>query len=52
VTREDVDRWLAGYVEAWKTYDREQVEALFAEEITYRYHPGDEPLGRRASVTE
>jgi ketosteroid isomerase-like protein len=33
--------WLDAYVEAWKTYDREQVEALFAEDATYRYHPYD-----------
>jgi ketosteroid isomerase-like protein len=33
--------WLDAYVEAWKTYDRGQVEALFAEDATYRYHPYD-----------
>ncbi len=52
MTREDVDRWLAGYVEAWNTYDREQVEALFADDISYRYHPADEPIEGRAEVVE
>jgi ketosteroid isomerase-like protein len=52
VTREDVDRWLADYVEAWMTYDRDKVEALFAEDITYRYHPADEPITRRDAVVE
>ena len=33
--------WLDAYVEAWKSYDRSQVEALFAEDATYRYHPYD-----------
>jgi ketosteroid isomerase-like protein len=51
VTCEDVARWLADYVEAWKTYDRDRVEALFAEDISYRYHPYDEPIvGREAVV--
>jgi hypothetical protein len=52
MTREDVDRWLDAYVEAWKSYDRSQVEALFAEEISYRYHPGDVPIEGRDSVVE
>jgi hypothetical protein len=39
VTKDDVDRWLADYVAAWLSYDRAKIEALFAEDITYRYHP-------------
>jgi len=50
VTKEDVNRWLGGYIEAWKSYDREQVEALFAEDISYRYHPYDDPIEGRAAV--
>jgi hypothetical protein len=52
VNREDVDRWLAAYVEAWMTYDRDKVEALFAEDIAYRYHPADEPITGRDAVVE
>lgn len=52
MTREDVDRWLADYVEAWMTYDRDKVEALFAEDIAYRYHPEDEPITGREAVVE
>jgi SnoaL-like domain len=52
VTREDVDRWLAAYVEAWMTYDRDNVEALFAEDIAYRYHPADQPIVGRDAVVE
>jgi ketosteroid isomerase-like protein len=52
VTREDVDRWLADYVEAWKTYDRAKIEALFAEDVVYRYHPEDEPISGRRAVVE
>jgi ketosteroid isomerase-like protein len=52
VTREDVDRWLADYVAAWLSYDRAKIEALFAEDITYRYHPEDDPIEGRAAVVE
>ena len=39
--RSAAQAWLDAYVEAWKSYDRRQVEALFAEDVTYRYHPFD-----------
>jgi len=43
--------WLNRYVAAWKTYDRDDIAALFAEHVAYRYHPYDEPvLGRDAVV--
>ena len=50
--REDVDRWLKDYVAAWKSYDRGQIEALFAENISYRYHPGDDAIEGRGAVVE
>jgi uncharacterized protein (TIGR02246 family) len=50
--RADVARWLAAYVEAWKSSDPEAIGALFSEDCAYRYHPADEPLrGREAIVT-
>jgi hypothetical protein len=52
VTRDQLNRWLGDYVEAWKTYDRERIEALFAEEISYRYHPYDDPIVGRDAVVE
>jgi ketosteroid isomerase-like protein len=45
-----VDRWLEAYVEAWKSYDREQIAALFADDVRYRYHPYDEPVEGREAV--
>jgi ketosteroid isomerase-like protein len=43
--------WLEAYVEAWRSYDRAQIEALFSDDVKYRYHPYDEPVeGRRAVV--
>jgi ketosteroid isomerase-like protein len=47
-----VDRWLQAYIEAWKTYDRDQIGALFSEEVEYRYHPYDDPLRGRDAVIE
>ena len=38
----DFQRWLDGYVEAWRTYDENAIRALFGEDATYRYHPWDE----------
>ncbi len=51
MTRDDVQAWLDGYVEAWRTYEPERIGALFAEGAEYRYHPWDEPVrGREAIV--
>jgi ketosteroid isomerase-like protein len=50
--RADVARWLDDYVEAWRTYDRDRIAALFAEDVEYRYHPYDEPIVGRAAVVE
>ena len=43
----DVQKWLDDYVAAWKSYDRDQIAALFAEDVSYRYHPYDEPVRGR-----
>ena len=50
MTKEEVDRWLAEYIAAWKSYDPEQIAALFTEDISYRYHPYDEPIEGRDEV--
>jgi hypothetical protein len=52
VDKDHVDRWLVAYVEAWKTYDRAQIAALFAEDVSYRYHPYDEPVRGRDAVAD
>ena len=46
----EVDRWLDAYVAAWKSSDRDLIGALFAEDVSYRYHPYDEPVTGRAAV--
>ena len=45
-----VDRWLQAYVEAWKSYDRDLIGALFAGDVRYRYHPYDDPVEGREAV--
>jgi ketosteroid isomerase-like protein len=52
VNKADVDRWLEAYIEAWKSYDRDRIGALFAEDATYRYHPYDDPMRGRQAVLE
>jgi ketosteroid isomerase-like protein len=48
----DVARWLEDYIEAWKTYDRDRIAALFAEDVECRYHPYDQPIRGRDAVVE
>lgn len=42
--------WLDRYVDAWLSYDREEISGLFSEDVAYRYHPYDEPIVGRDSV--
>jgi hypothetical protein len=47
-----VDRWLDAYVEAWKSYDREAIAALYAEDAECRYHPYDDPIRGRDAIVD
>jgi hypothetical protein len=47
-----VNRWLQAYVDAWKTYGRDEIGALFSEDVEYRYHPYDDPIRGRDAVIE
>jgi ketosteroid isomerase-like protein len=42
--------WLDDYVTAWRSYDPEQITALFTDDVVYRYHPHDEPVVGIADV--
>ena len=44
LSRETVQQWLDDYVAAWRSYDPEAIRALFAPDVSYAYHPWDEPL--------
>jgi hypothetical protein len=49
--RDSAQAWLDRYVDAWKSYDRDDVAALFADDVAYRYYPNAEPVvGREAVV--
>jgi ketosteroid isomerase-like protein len=52
IDRDAVERWLAAYVAAWKSYDREAIAALYAADAEVRYHPWDEPIRGREAVVE
>jgi ketosteroid isomerase-like protein len=52
LTSERVAEWLRRYLEAWKGNDREQIGSLFSDDISYRFHPYDEPTVGRENVVE
>jgi hypothetical protein len=37
--RDGFQRWLDGYVSAWKSYDRDEIRALFSDDAVYRNSP-------------
>ena len=50
--RATAQRWLDDYVSAWKSYDYDDIGALFAADVAYRFHPYDEPLVGREAVVD
>jgi ketosteroid isomerase-like protein len=48
--REAAQNWLDRYVAAWLSYDAEEIDGLFSDDVHYRYHPYDEPIVGRAAV--
>ena len=50
MTTEQIQAWLDAYIEAWRSYEREAIEALFTEDARYAYHPYDEPLVGPAAI--
>jgi hypothetical protein len=52
MTHEQAQTWLDAYVAAWRSYDRVAIEALFAGDVRYAYHPYDEPLAGPAAVAD
>ncbi len=42
--------WLDRYVAAWVSYNPAAIGDLFTEDVSYRYHPSDEPTIGRAAV--
>src|SRR5512147_2116154 len=52
VTRDDAERWLTRYGEAWERRSPELASALFSEDCRYYETPFDEPAVGRAGVLE
>jgi len=50
VDHEAAQDWLGRYVAAWRSYDPTEIAGLFSEDVTYRYHPYDEPVVGRDAV--
>jgi hypothetical protein len=48
--QEAAQDWLDRYVDAWKSYNPEDIAGLFTEDVAYRYHPYDDPIVGRAAV--
>lgn len=52
----DVAEWLERYVAAWKSYDPQEIGALFAQDARYRVRPWDDDAeavrGRAAIVAD
>lgn len=43
MTRDDVQRWLDRYIEAWRANEAAAIEGLFTEDAVYRYLPYEHP---------
>jgi hypothetical protein len=52
LNRAGVSQWLREYAQAWKTYERSSIAALFSEDASYRYHPYDDPIQGRDEIVD
>jgi hypothetical protein len=52
VTRDDVQRWLDAYIDAWRTNDPAAIGALFSDDVSYAYQPYREPVRGRDALVE
>jgi ketosteroid isomerase-like protein len=53
IDHDSVNAWLARYVAAWESYEREAIGDLFSEDASYAYSPFDAPIvGREAIVAD
>ena len=52
MTHDDVQRWLDGYIDAWRRNERQPILDLFSEDATYSYGPYREPLRGREAIAD
>ena len=50
--RSQVEAWLAEYIEAWRSNERERIAALFTDDVRYRYYPHEEPIVGAEAVAD
>jgi uncharacterized protein (TIGR02246 family) len=50
--REDVDRWLQGYLRAWESNDPEDIGSLFTDDAKYYTAPHREPWAGRQAIVD
>jgi ketosteroid isomerase-like protein len=50
VDHESARNWLDRYVAAWKSYDADDIAALFSDDVRYRYYPHAEWVTGRDAV--
>jgi uncharacterized protein (TIGR02246 family) len=50
--RADVERWVAAYVEAWRTAGTEGLAGIFTEDATYSPSPWSTPLVGLVAIAE
>jgi len=48
--RTHAQTWLDAYVTAWKSYDADEIGALFSDDVSYRYYAYAEPVVGRAAL--
>jgi len=44
--------WLNRYVAAWRSYDADDIAALFSEDVVYSYRPFSEPVRGRDAIVK
>ena len=52
MNHDNVQRWLAGYIDAWRKNERQPILDLFSENATYSYGPYREPIRGREAIAD
>lgn len=47
-----VRRWVEAYLQAWRSRDRDQIEALFTADATYKPQPDSDPATGQAAIAD
>jgi ketosteroid isomerase-like protein len=50
MNRDDVERWVRGYEQAWRTPGTDALSTLFTPDASYLHSPYDRPLAGRAAI--